>query len=136
MLEEDTVTQSADEVRSLEDPQKQLPCIGEAKRDGLRRDLTRETGAVVQLFRQRSSLLTWQTSPAGRTDDWTGKIGGRELGDNQEKSCRSFLSTNTPRPRPKQGYEGTGRLGPWNSSRRWPVPRSWPAAYWPAWERG
>lgn len=25
---------------------------------------------------------------------------------------------------------GTGRLGPWNSSRRWPVPRSWTVAYW------
>lgn len=68
------MTQSADEVRSFEDPQKQLPCIGEAKRDGLRRDLTRETGAVVQLFRQRSSLLTWQTA---RLDGWT--IGLAEL---------------------------------------------------------
>lgn len=26
-------------------------------------------------------------------------------------------------------------LGPWNSSRRWPVARAWPAAYWSAWER-
>lgn len=99
VLEEDTVTQSADEVRSLEDPQKQLPCIGEAKRDGLRRDLTRETGAVVQLFRQRSSLLTWQTAPAGRVDDWIGRIGGRELDDdNQEQSCRSFPLSEPPRP--------------------------------------
>lgn len=30
---------------------------------------------------------------------------------------------------------GPAVLGPWNSSRRWPVARAWPAAYWSAWER-
>lgn len=38
-------------------------------------------------------------SPAGRVDDWIGRIGGRELDDdNQEQSCRSFPLSEPPRP--------------------------------------
>lgn len=106
------MTQSADEVRSLEDPQKQLPCIGEAKRDGLRRDLTRETGAVVQLFRQRSSLLTWQTA---RLEEWT--IGLAELAaENWTTTIKNspvapFLSLNLPGHDRNKGMGGPAVWG-------------------------
>lgn len=75
----------------------------------------------------------WQD---GRLDWQNWQIRRQRLGDNQGMLLSfSLFSVFSSGPRPDKGM-GTGCLGPWNSSRRWPVPRSSLAAYWSAWERG
>lgn len=105
--------------------------MGEAKRDGLRRDLTRKRGSGPIVS---SVIFFVDYYVPGRKTGLAELATERETEKDWATTRKSALVSLTHPDHDQNKGMGTGRLGPWNSSRRWPVARSWPAAHWSAWE--